>query len=391
MQPQTYRLRLQTVSPVHIGNGDTITALSYLLDGGKVHVLDADKFFAALDEAQRDAYVRWLDTQLRGQGQNNPSVRNFLEQRVHLRNIAEFVAKVSGYSVTLQADPGITARGIRQHIQTPQHQPYIPGSTLKGAMRTALIEALLDDDASYNWLRQRFEQLQVKNDERDMKRALADIWKSLEAKLLRGGQDEAHFDFLRFIAVSDTAPFPTGALSVRLTRSEGTTRTTSTWIETIPPDQTTTLTLTFYPNAPLDSLRLDEALRDYLTIDKLFAVLHQRAKRRLEEEAKYRAQNKPLPRIAELQALNQPDAPLLRIGAGQGYLGTTVMGTIKRRDPQLYRDKVVPGVKVTLGRRGANVQTQNFPKTRRTVRDNESQHQAQSEDLLGWVKLQRML
>jgi CRISPR-associated protein Csm5 len=389
MEPQMHRLTLKTASPVHIGSGDAVTALSYLLDGGKIYVLDSDKFFDALNDAQRDAYMRWLDAQLTSQGRANPSVRDFINQHVRPQRLSDFVQRIKSYEVDLQADSHIAARGFRQHIQTPQHQPYIPGSTLKGAIRTALIESLLDNDDSYQWLRQHFEQLQVRNDERGMKKALSDIWKSLEATLLRGGENEAHSDFLRFIAISDTAPFSISALSVRLTRSEGTGHTTSTWIETIQPDQTTTLTLTFYPNAPLDRLGLDKLLRKYLDIDTLFKVLHRRAKQWLEEEAKYRTNNKPLPRIVELQPLNQPDAPLLRIGAGQGYLGTTVMGTIKRRDPELYRDKVASAVKVTFGRRGQGINVNNFPKTRRTVRD--PQDQAQSEDLLGWVQLRRFV
>jgi len=165
-------------------------------------------------------------------------------------------------------------------------------------------------------------------------------------------------------------------------RSENTGRPTQTWLEMVRAGASTRFTLTLLPDAPLKPLGLDDTLREYLLWETLFEVLYERAERRLQRELQYAYPAAVKQELQRLQSLNRRDAPLLCVGWGQGYLGTTVMGLVRDDSPQEYA-RMVQNMREALPRRGQGVQPQNFPKTRRTVR----QRNEQAVYTPGWVQL----
>ena len=72
-----------------------------------------------------------------------------------------------------------------------------------------------------------------------------------------------------------------------------------------------------------------------------------------------------------MQKMNSMENPLLKIGAGSGYLATTVNLKIKKYDPYLY-DKIADGT------RGKNYDYE-FPKSRKITQNGGNP--------LGWVQL----
>ncbi|MDW8321823.1 MAG: type III-A CRISPR-associated RAMP protein Csm5 [Armatimonadota bacterium] len=389
MKTQGYSVKLEVLTPVHVGSGDMVNALGYLREGDTLHVVDSDRWSVWL-EGQKAAqkFVGWMERLLQisdSQQQRQFSLTRFLTDELKRSDIGAVAGAVECYSLKLEGrrepDP---LRGFRAHLRDAQGRAYLPGSSLKGAIRTALIEDLLqEDDQMETVLIKPLQKISHTDDRRALRRNLRDVWEKMEQRLLRGGQRKANFDLLRFVLVSDSQPFPHEQVSVCWVRSEGTQKTTDTWIEALRPGASTQFTLSLVPDAPLNQLGLQEELREYLLWEALMEVLHERAQRRLQRELQYPYPPAVRSCLQELQQMNQPDAPLLCVGWGQGYLGTTVMGLLQDANARQYAT-LIEKMRPALPRQGQGVQPNRFPKTRRAVRN----QQAEAVYPLGWVRLQ---
>ena len=406
-------MKLITLTPVHIGNGDVLKPLSYVTDRNSLYVLDMEKFFATLSEDQREKYLRWIDPvvdklaeldrridqakgswdlkrQLSRQKRDveaQLSIGWFIENRLGL-NPVNLAKKCQVYQVTFSSRPG--REGFRTHIKNAQNEPYIPGTEIKGAMRTSLLYSLLGDDKNYKIVKESLESFRSffrsrasrKNKmEKLAKIADAQSNEGLERRLLRGKDRDAKYDFLKLIGISDTDSFPHDRLQISTIRVIGSTRSIRIWGETLNPKTTFHFALNTHKKALLEELKL-ERLQDFLYPPELLEACYHRSKEILEEEEKYFSSEKDvLERIDELKRENQPNSPLLRLGAGQGFLGTTIGLKVKQNDPSLYDEAIREGVSFL---RGWETQPGRFPKTRRVIEDNKRNPVS----LLGWVKLE---
>lgn len=129
--------KLKTISPVAIGDGDQ-TGMSpytdYVIDEGTVYYLDERELAWALQENPQAA-DKWVKN-MQALMQNNRSnfdLWNFIDRDLdrHPLDIKRFEYEVQEMH-----------RDKKQHIRTIQKSAgrlYIPGSTIKGAFRTALL------------------------------------------------------------------------------------------------------------------------------------------------------------------------------------------------------------------------------------------------------------
>jgi CRISPR-associated protein Csm5 len=280
--------------------------------------------------------------------------------------------------------------GFHLHLKDPAFRPYLPGTEVKGALRTSLLYALVSDKENYAYFWDRLEEFRRSYyggaSPRQKVWQLMKIVDSLEAQLLRGRprgetKNDAKFDFLRFLNVSDSNFFSPDNLRVELTQMLGTNRYTKTWIETLAAGcEASTELVIGDPTFILQELGL-ERLREWLSLQKLLEACYRRSHDLLTEEAAYFA-NEPKLRtlITSLQEQNSPQAPLLRLGQGQGFLSITIDLPVKQRDPQLFDEAIREGVSF---QRGFRTQRGNFPKTRRVIANRDGKPFT----LLGWVKI----
>lgn len=402
---------VETMTPVFIGDGDEVKPLGFVLDRQVAHVLDTDRFFQGLTEAEQSRYLEWIDPLLARLGELDESIRQagrnwelrrqlnrerrkaaaalsidtFLRDRVRT-NPVQFVRSRDCVAYSVEFGPRPGHDGFRTFIKDAQHRPYVPGTELKGALRTSLLYHLLSDDDSYARLRANLDDL------RSLLRSKAPYWKKrrklgqiagdLEAGLLRGIKNDAKFDLLRMVQVSDAAPLSNQALRLEMTQSAGTRRWTKTVVEALRAGTTCEFQITLGegPEWLLERLGLDRQSR-WVSLERLLRASYERSKAILDEEADYFADEPRMrAQIADLQRHNQPASPLLRLGAGQGFLSTTVGLQVKRRDERLFDEAVREGVSF---QRRWRTEPGNFPKTRRVV----SGRRDEPIGTLGWVKL----
>jgi len=131
----TYDLKLTVRSPLFVGNGAVIKKTGYVLNpaASRVLVLDTDKLLHYIvEKGLADRYESFVLS-----GQTNISA--FLTKECGLSR--EAVEQLGLYQVNVAGalDNYHSLKEIRQITRTKDHQVYIPGSSLKGALRTALL------------------------------------------------------------------------------------------------------------------------------------------------------------------------------------------------------------------------------------------------------------
>jgi CRISPR-associated protein Csm5 len=130
---RTTPLTLECLSPVHIGSGDRLGPLDFVREGGRVLVIDQDKFLAYLGKTPTlsDAYLPFCESE-------RPILADFL--RAHRIPAGDFAA------YALRA-AGSVGRDVLTFIKAPNGAVFIPGSSVKGAIRSALLHRIVSEQA----------------------------------------------------------------------------------------------------------------------------------------------------------------------------------------------------------------------------------------------------
>jgi CRISPR-associated protein Csm5 len=380
MATQTYRLEI--LSPTHIGSGQEYSALDGVFQNGHWYLIDLNK---VVERSKEDPTN--LANAMMQPGFNWAS---WLQKR-HIPP-----AEVAAYSVACPQNPDSTK--IRACIRDPFWRPYIPGSTLKGAIRTAILEELVTAESPQRrqqWARQavRRNQEGKSPDRRYVAR------NTIERELLIGKMpnraNESNYDLLRALHVSDSEPVDAKQVQIGLT-----------WVHTLRNNQLVPKRvgqeeykmfvewLRVGAQTRL-TIRIDERLLqgDYLqqlgfgkaqveTLRDFTVACNERTAALMEHEAAF-YEDHGLPAIARfyqtlLDRLQQVEAQrgfVLNIGWGGGWETKTFTNPLTEGlDEEYERIRQT----YNLGRRGADV----FPKTRRVAYQGDQPFAP-----LGWIAL----
>lgn len=154
---EVYSVTLTTKTPVFIGSGSTIGKKEFFVDRNKIHVLDMD---AVMKAVFQNGLIN--DFQNLMLSNNYSSTHEFLKSFFTDTEIKEMIR----YSCqcTDVFSYGKPPTEIQQFWHTPDNHPYIPGSSVKGAIRTCLIGAeLLDEQpVKYSEIKDRIHKLENK-------------------------------------------------------------------------------------------------------------------------------------------------------------------------------------------------------------------------------------
>lgn len=177
-KPTHYDLTLTTITPVHIGSGDELRkGFDFITEGNYTYRLDVDQLIEVkADQMLPDAQGRY------------PLPETLIT--------AEDKRSKAFYRYRLTGKPSSTKRDARlkEALKDVHDRPYIPGSSLKGAIRTALAWAVWDE---------------VKPKQTGSKSQAADFEK------LIFGKDPNH-DLLKALQVSDCLTKKSASKSMRV-------------------------------------------------------------------------------------------------------------------------------------------------------------------------------
>lgn len=340
-----FKVKLQILSPLHIGNGNELRqGFDFVVHGNKTYRLD------------EDAVLQAKQTLLKTDRSGNYPVPGKLLQEADFNNVELFRYILRGHPRSQQTD----AR-IKPFIKDVFDRPYIPGSSLKGALRTAL--------AWTGW-----KEIKPQLDRSSIGRSRSWAGQPLEKKLF--GPDPNH-DLLRALHVSDLfGPQKAGEGLALINAQVLTKKSAGSPVE-------------------LEALVGDLSFEGSITIDDtLFSSWAERElhfcnrKHWLQEELMVRATGHSMARISELvvwfehaegaadiagfyrqlqKVVLPPNQALVQLGWGSGWDGKTFW-THLQQDAQLF-ESLVSEFRLHKAERGSPPRRPGdpFPRSKRVV------------------------
>jgi CRISPR-associated protein Csm5 len=346
-------LKLSTLTPIHIGNGKNYTGAEFVVRSDKIIRIDMDKIFSLLDEKNQERFIQELE-------QPHAQMEHFIKD-IPLSEIKVYSARLEG---------GIPIE-IQGQIKTGG-KAYIPGSSIKGAIRTAILYSQITD-RNIEKLSTIF-YMKYWQREREIQRFVDGF--------LSGAGIPTYSSLLKFLQVSDTEP--ASNISVYTVKSLKSERNGWTWYkrrgrevvtfhEMIDARKELVCSLrTNYDANIYEDLKLEEKEK-YLDVGELKRSIYEFSRDLIEHELEFAAkyQIKFLHDFyVDLRAKNEEEAPVMKLGQGSGFMAMTIGLKLKRKP------EVLEKVKMSL--RGKTYPYE-FPKTRKII--------VEQMLPLGWVQL----
>lgn len=165
-----YELTLRTMAPLHIGSGTTYTQKEYIYENGYYYFPDMGILYKKLQK-QGEKKDRIFEDFLMKNGHTNsrrPRLVQFLnDQQIRERNFSGYQIKETGFELEKKKSARGNLNEISAFVKDAYGCPYIPGSSLKGAIRTILVnEYFRRDDIPWGPKQQDiFHQIRVSDSE----------------------------------------------------------------------------------------------------------------------------------------------------------------------------------------------------------------------------------
>jgi CRISPR-associated protein Csm5 len=199
MNIERWNLAITPLSPVHLGTGADYDPTGYVIDDGVLYEFDGLAALSVLPEAKR----RQLNSILSGRANQNmllqvqdffysnkEALKGVSRRQVHVSPTIEAFYQERVGHVSQHETGGRKVQNkleIERSAWNPaKQQPFIPGSGIKGAIRTALLNDL-NQDRPLNYSLKRDHQANTK----------------LQQDLMQG---RFHTDPLRLVSVADASP-----------------------------------------------------------------------------------------------------------------------------------------------------------------------------------------
>lgn len=229
MKKNMIKLKLTTLTPVFISNGKDLNAFDYKIIGSKFYLLNLDKISLYIfkndknAKSQLDNWLQEKENQLRikpNQDLNelNLSILSFVKDHLRNHNLSKEIdnqivnGEFSYYKIDSKVETNYSKK-IQTCLKTADNKVYIPGSTIKGMIRSALLNDYLQRHVNENpkKVTEMFEKIKQKinnlknNPSDNEKKKFADNLIN-EIFVCKDEKDkyDAKFDLMKFIKVSDT-------------------------------------------------------------------------------------------------------------------------------------------------------------------------------------------
>ena len=138
---ESHKFKIKFITPVHIGDGEEIDSLNYIVEKNYFYRINLEKFIFELNDNSKKDFMNLIDK------------KNMVELRAYIKANCDF-NKYSVYKARLSVGfkekykKGFNSiknnLAVNSFIKTGSMVPFIPGSSLKGSVRTAVLNYLLE-------------------------------------------------------------------------------------------------------------------------------------------------------------------------------------------------------------------------------------------------------
>jgi CRISPR/Cas system CSM-associated protein Csm5 (group 7 of RAMP superfamily) len=203
MAVKHFEFTFETQGYVHIGNGNSLNKKNYFISDGLINILDCPKFVALLSEEQLGRYLDFLTEDHRS------SFDFFLS---HNKDIQRLVNESVRYSLKTNLDRrksgGELRHGIAEFVKDAYGCPFIPGSSVKGVLRSAIImHQVLQDQVNFRELYD-MNRMALRGGKKSERGAASRkvLGKVTWLERISSGERFVDRDIMRFISVADSMP-----------------------------------------------------------------------------------------------------------------------------------------------------------------------------------------
>lgn len=363
MDYETYNCTLKTKSPVivaggseyHYGPQEYVFSKGKLKSGTEIDLIkriDITKYYKSLNEDKKEELLSNLldfDFNLEEYSKSNTDVKKY------------------GYYLSVSRCKTRPNKEIMEHVKTV-NKLYIPGSSLKGALTTAILYDNITINDVEDTVRKNYLNKKKYND--ILRNYFSSKW-----------GNSAQNNIMRFIQISDTTTksrpsiYDIQSIQVKSNHTYEYYKRggiVTTYYETIEQNSKLNCDITIKKDKEiLNQLNLKEKILD---IDYIKDVLYNFSMDYIEYEQDFiDTYNIDFLKnyYKQLARENTPDSPLIRVGLGSGFMQTTINMKTKNEDPMLYKKVQKIAHK--------NSYDYEFPKSRKIT--------AKTRKPLGWIKL----
>jgi len=380
--------RLDVISPLHIGTGEKLSSKSFVRQGSVLVVADENRLltWATADPRRASAFVHFAESQ--------DGLGRFLNQHHAL------LSDIAAYQVGYEGDD--YPRNVQVFIKDVKHQPYLPGSSLKGSLRSALLRGAMIHDPDLVRKANRTLEPMVRKKDKSASRALERLAFVPHEKADKSRQ--SNYDLIRVLSVSDSGSVESGRLaaskvrvlsvqhdgSLRFKTKRHGDKPMDIYAETLRPGTRLALTVT-YNGALLQGIGPARQL-DFATTDLLFDIgtyCRLAASNLIEQEIAFYTRHRQPDlvewyehRLSELEKM-KGNTCLLPIGWGTGFDAKAVTDLLDEAvfESVVYKYKNTRGLGKPGGR-GRWLGPDDSPKSRKIAVRPDGRLEP-----LGWVRL----
>jgi len=354
-----YNAELLTLSPLHIGDGEELIPFEYITENGLVKVYP---FYYFIDKL----YETYSDKDLL------PKI-NLLKDYARaglIETLKEFTssAKVElkpKYILKVRSIPGREDR-IKTFLKNLEG-PYLPGSEIKGALRTVFLYGILQQSQGLkkfflDRLAETVKIAETQSKKEEQLKAFDNLLRNLEAKVFRPGsskeQNDAKYDLFKALQVSDSKALPFEIFYLDGVKTLNTSQNLIEYNELLKQGEKINLTFTLDKKITLEALETIGKLNGELNNKNLFKITLDFLKKSAldfyekiieidEEYVKSKVKDPVIknPLLEQLTKLKESFKKArqsnkyiipLRLGKHQGYLSLTIMQIVKQENSALF-------------------------------------------------------
>ena len=309
-----YEIELKVLGPVHIGSGEEIKKSEWIMDHGSVLVMDPRKLMQELEQ------IHMLDQYVNDVVYERFSLWNWAKKQNVSMSVFHDSAAYELDAAGVTRDD-LNRRNIQAFIKDPYQKPYIPGSSLKGAVRNILLGMMIEQkEYDVNNIKRTIDKFQGTRS-KFLKQESETLEVSMFHPKISDGTEvtDAVNDAMRGIRFSDSRPIPLDMLTLAQkvdVHTDGSDRNMPLVRETLKPGTEVTFGMT------IDQTETDISGDDILRAIDGFYTDYQTM---FLKQFRYRDADEEL----SLQGEH-----ILFLGGGVGYPSKTVMNQLLRGDPE---------------------------------------------------------
>lgn len=365
-------IKVQTLSQVHVGSGVFLQKGNDFIvvnqgNESDIYVIDPNKLGTIIgtDQATIDEWVIRIES---------GTAADFIQMRTKGHQPNEYAKRM----ITNFANFDNIQGTLKECLHDGMGRPYIPGSSIKGAIRTAVVAALARNKGN-DYLSKKFTKIFQEENKRRQDKMLSDFEKAFMG-------NNPNSDLFRFITVGDAFFDKSSEIAVKQInlnireRNSLVDNRMQQVVEAIGPDESTSFSMKidkerfeFVKNARHKDLEGLPALPQELTdIPHLFALINRHTKQLVEEEIRiwsedfgdFHGQSGYIENLEDiLNSINScnPNQCVLRLGQAIGWRFITGAWT-ECLDEDFFYDNIVPKARPHNAQKYADYV---FPKSRR--------------------------